>query len=169
MRLSKAPVEDAEDQKLRERFIQLGGMQRHVERDAHQLVRNWILERHRPWQITLHSPTAASGKTAQPADPMAQSNPGSEYIRRFEGRQAMSPHVPPRDRQRREQSAIKYAARLERRQGEDLAWMLQIVRSVHHKHHQLGSHNGCQRAVDAQVSYGFGMELLAFRQARNQP
>src|ERR1017187_8454753 len=55
MRFADAPVEQGENRELREGFVKLGGMERHVERYAYDFSRHPAVERDGPRQVTLRS------------------------------------------------------------------------------------------------------------------
>ena len=135
-------------------------------RHTHRLLRQRIGEGHGPGQLGRHAPAAARGEAAQPSDAVAQRDAGREHVRRLQRRQTLAAHVDRGRDQRRDQAAVEDAAGLQAGQREDLARIAQVVGDVDQEHHDLGAHDGGQRAVDPQVHDRVAVQARAARQAR---
>src|ERR1700686_4359060 len=57
--LADRAIEESKDKPVSQRFVKLGGMQRHAQRNAGEIISFGILERDGPRQMALDAPAAA--------------------------------------------------------------------------------------------------------------
>src|SRR5438067_11998029 len=98
-------------------------MYRNVERRAHQLVRERILECDRPGNVRFLAIAATRSKAAQPSKCVTEGNARREYVTSAQYRHLVASDVPQARDNGSNQAAIENAACLQHSQAEDLAGM----------------------------------------------
>src|ERR1700686_4520660 len=78
--LADRAIEESKDKPVSQRFVKLGGMQRHAQRNAGEIISFGILERDGPRQRALDAPAAAPREAAQPADGLSECNARREDV-----------------------------------------------------------------------------------------
>src|SRR5579863_10698001 len=107
------------DDGLRERLVELRGMQRNAERYAGSRV--GIRESDRPRQMRGLAPATAGGETSETPDAMTDGESRGEKVGGCEHRQSLCPHVEVSENQSQDKSAEEDARALERGERENLA------------------------------------------------
>src|ERR1700675_1141450 len=91
-----------------------------AERSSADGIRQRVREDHAPEVIGRFAVAAACRETTEASEDVAKRKPGSETISCPQYRHVMPPHVPNRHKERGNQSAGKYASRLQRVEAENL-------------------------------------------------
>ncbi len=93
-------------------------------------MRQLIREDDAPEVTGRFAVTAARRKATEASENVAKGQPGSEAVGRAQHRHVMTPHVPGRREQRRNQSAREYASRLQRAETENLTPVVRVEAPV---------------------------------------
>src|ERR1039458_9525447 len=120
------PGQQQEIEKLGCRFDQLCRFNPDAERSSTDGIRQRIREDDAPEVICRFAVTAAGRETTEASEDVSKGQPGSEGVGGAQQRHAMTPHVPDRREERGNQSAGKYASRLQRVEAENLPPVVRV-------------------------------------------
>ena len=120
------PHQQQEIEKLGCGFDQLRRFDPDAERSSTNGIRQRIREDDAPKVIGRFAVTAARREATKAPEDVAKGQSGSEGVGGAQHRHAMAPHVPSRHEERANQSAGKYASRLQRVEAENLPPVVRV-------------------------------------------
>ena len=141
--------QDAENQQLGARLVELRRVERHAERRADVLGGELAVKRDRPRHGRRPAEAAAGEQAAEPADDVAERDARREHVGDRPHRHLVPPQVPERDHDRRDQSAVEHAGRADQVHQPGRAQRELVV--IDDQQQQLGADQRADDDPDAEV------------------
>src|SRR5208282_3935533 len=132
-------------------------------------IRQRIREDDAPEVIGRFAVTAACREATEASEDVAKGQRGSEGVGGAQHRHAMAPHVPPRHEEGANQSAGKYASRLQRVEAENLPPVVGVVAPVVDDVKNLRPDNSGQDNENAKIPGIVAVDALLLRIAHADP
>ena len=156
-------------EKLGGGFNQLRRLNSHAERRTTDRIRQRIGKDNAPRMIRRLAVTATGRETTEAAKHMSKSKSWSETVRSPQHWHVVTPHVPHGREQRGNQSAGKYASRLQRVETENLAPIAGVSAPVIDDVQNLGTDNAGEYDENAEIPRVIAVDALLLGVAHADP